>query len=162
MYSRAVYAIKISNAKRGAPFEFTYSWGDAFLLSSLTVAHSVPLCRQTAKEEKEQQKSPQIRSITFPSAWPCALLSPVPLLPIPASVWFSFLSLSLETSPTLGCSQCFSCSEVLIGNACAPQKHLWCPSHRVSNTQWKYLSQKLHKWANRVLFCVWKTFRNDP
>lgn len=39
--------------------------GDAFLLSSLTVAHSVPLCRQTAKEEKEQQKSQQIRSITF-------------------------------------------------------------------------------------------------
>lgn len=41
--------------------------GDAFLLSSLTVAHSVPLCRQTAKGEKEQQKSQQIRSITFHS-----------------------------------------------------------------------------------------------
>lgn len=47
--------------------------GDTFLLSSLSVAHSVPLCRETAWEEKEQQKSQQTRSIAFHSF----LLGPV-------------------------------------------------------------------------------------
>lgn len=44
--------------------------GDTFLLSSLTLAHSVPLCRQTAKEEKNSRN--QNRSGALPST-PCCL-----------------------------------------------------------------------------------------
>lgn len=73
--------------------------GDAFLLSSLTVAHSVPLCRQTAKEEKEQQKSQQIRSITFHSLLLGHVLSSLQCHYFP--FLFSFLSLLVLVVPSV-------------------------------------------------------------
>lgn len=107
--------------------------GDAFLLSSLAVAHSVPLCRQTAKEEKEQQKSQQIRSITFHSlllghVLPSLQCHYFPFLhqcyfPSSSSHWKLLLLLAVP-SVSPGAK-----------SVCAPQKHLWCPSHWVGNTQ---------------------------
>lgn len=98
--------------------------------------------RQTGKESKEQKKSEQImQEHHFPllAAWPRALLSPVPWLPyrhipVPASVLFSFLSLSLETSATSGCSQCLSWGEADTsgpnGDCLRPQKTSFVSSPR--------------------------------
>lgn len=124
MYSRAVCAIKISNAKRRAPFEFTYSWRRCF---PPFITHCGTFCSSLQADSLWGKRTAEITTNQehyFPllSAWPCALLSPVPLHPIPASVLFSVLSLSLETSASSGCSQCFSWSEVLIVTACAPHE----------------------------------------
>lgn len=123
VYSRAVYATKISNAKGRAPFEFTYSWRRCF---PPFITHRGTFCSSLQEEAGRQLKSKKnrrnqnksCRSITFHFLLLGHTLSSLLChyfqhrrFPVPASVLFSFLSLSSETSAASGCSPCLSWSE---------------------------------------------------
>lgn len=160
VYSRAVYATRISNAQERAPFEFTYSWRRYF---PPFITHRCMFCsslqedagRQLKRKKDRRDQNKSCRSITLHFLLLGHVLSLLPLLPAQAfsssCVGAIFLPSSLP-SPLAG-NFCYLWSfpvfprerlmpQLLMMTAYAQQKHPSCLPHAVSDTQQKHLCRK--------------------
>lgn len=150
IYSRAVYATKISNAKERVPFEFTYSWRRYF---PPFITHRGTFCSppqgeagRQVKSQKNKSQNKSCRSITFHflllghalSSLLCRdfhtgtfLFPHRRYFPSSPSHWKPLLPLAVPSVSPGGRLT----PQVLMVTAYDPKKHPLCPPHRVSDTQ---------------------------
>lgn len=117
---------RLAMQRKELPLNLTTPEGDVFLPSSLTMGHSVPLCRRKQADSWGVRRTREIRIYHAGASLPasrclamhsnlsCPITSSTGAFPSPwqfASVLFAFFSPSLETSAASGCSQHLSWSE---------------------------------------------------